>query len=271
MAELIGGGSVTFDVLSLTSHEPITHMVKRTAVNLAATAFFLLLVDGCVYRDPHVEISDDYAISSISHSLPCGLYYKPKSNAEWFATDMSDGNTTEYVLMNLNDDSVLTVHSFDEIFTAVGHDTVDVSRIAPKIEDVTLYTANDRFVAGKGGPDFFLLGLDTHLVTTWKNESLWKQALTTTGLSTRHLSNPKAWHRQCAPSRDLSNLRRTAGDRGRIDDTEAQPPHNSVTEQTDPREPPTRIEFTESLHGRVIRNVLPLKHARHGCAVDCNA
>lgn len=48
----------------------------RVVLNLLVVAFFALMLDGFVNRDPYVRLPNGYAIVAISGGSPCDLTYE---------------------------------------------------------------------------------------------------------------------------------------------------------------------------------------------------
>lgn len=164
------------------------------AINLLTMGFVLLLVDGCIYRDPYVRLTGGYAISAISASSPCQLYLEPIPDALWFAMPPFDGE--EIILVNRQDDSTITAGSLAEIVARFPSHAIDLSQITPRVDNVTGYTFNRRFIAGECIKSHFLVDVEAHGLEEWSSRDDWANAITAKGLSPHHLHNPKGWFHQ---------------------------------------------------------------------------
>ena len=162
-------------------------MLKSVMVNLLLMGFFLLIVDGCVYRDPYVELPGGYRIIAISQSSPCELGQE-LTDAEWFTT--SKHGDDEIVLFNINDESMVKFGSVKEIQARFAPGTVDFSEIAPRIENVSGYTFNDQFIAGECSDSYFIVDVEAHCYESYDSKKDWAQAAAARGLTPSSLMNP---------------------------------------------------------------------------------
>ena len=62
---------------------------RKTAIRFGVLILGLLFLDGCLNRDPYVEVTGGYAIVAISPGSPCILWYSgsrdSRSYSDWIA------------------------------------------------------------------------------------------------------------------------------------------------------------------------------------------
>jgi|GEM_PF-5277081 len=161
-------------------------MTNRVIINVLGMGFLLLIVDGCLYRDPAVKLPGGYVVAAISNSSSSDLYLERQPDAAWTAFPMVGG---ELSLLNNDDgtsDSATSIADIQNRFNRV-----DLSQVAPRLENVTEYRCDDRYVAGTSGGGFFLLDTTTHVCETWESKTGWQTAISAVGLSSCNRSDPK--------------------------------------------------------------------------------
>ncbi len=107
--------------------------IARTILRLLCLIFFLLIVDGCLYRDPYIKLPNGYGIGSISPSTPCSLEYgrSEQSDRNWHAgrataSDANGESVRYYWLSNIRSDEFLRFDSKEDWRAAINE-----YRVAP--------------------------------------------------------------------------------------------------------------------------------------------
>ena len=167
-------------------------MLKVNVASMIVMGFLLLIVDGCLYRDPGVTLSGGYIVSAISAGSPCRLYLQHAPDIDWTATRLGE----DIVLSNPRRRIVENVRSVGELLQKYPHQEIDLADVAPVIENVTSYVFNDTYIAGKSAESYFLLEVSAHSCEYFSTISEWRNQVVSAGMSPDLLSDPKGWLNQ---------------------------------------------------------------------------
>lgn len=175
----------------------------RFLIHAVVLAFIGLLFDGCLIRDPWVNLGNGYEIVAISGRSPCGLCYfeslDPRPGPLWHVMRDERGIT---LYRGAADQS----YDFgDEAALAAAVREKGI-RLAPdrdalqRITDITGYAADDRYAIGHSAGGYFLLDMQEDRVETWPRPAEWEMAVQArTRLDPAHLRDPKSWWVQHRP------------------------------------------------------------------------
>lgn len=175
----------------------------RVGLNLLLVAFFALMADGFLHRDPRVQLPDGYSIVAVSGGSPCFLTYEPwndkRSYSGWKALHSlglgGEGQkSADYVLINETTGEML------EFDSPLAWDAERRARNArpwrmdmSAFSGITGFKGRDPFVIGKCDGGYFILNTAENSMTSFDNQAEWVQAATTAGMQTDRLVDPKSW------------------------------------------------------------------------------
>ena len=170
----------------------------RLGKNILIVLFVILMIDGFLYRDPGVVLSDGYEISAISPSSPCLLHYQSWNddrtyNTEFRAqcgTEVASGkkfyslaSESEYINFDTEEEWLTAIQEF--------HIAPDSSRLS--LEDVNAFSANENYIIGTYGNGQFIVDIETNTLSTFDDESTWSEiVLKDTELSPDSLKDPRS-------------------------------------------------------------------------------
>jgi len=180
--------------------------ILRSLIRAVVAAVVLLGLDGCLYRDPGVTLSDGYEIVAICASCPCLLNYSSNNDKRtygpWTAsmldTQEPGGHKTRvYMLVcdNLSTEAdVLEFKSEPEFRAACREKKARMQRSSWLLEDVKRFDADSSFILGEYGGGYFLLDIAENWVETWTDRATWSsQVRARTSLDPDRLKNPKSF------------------------------------------------------------------------------
>ncbi|MBN1512040.1 MAG: hypothetical protein JXB13_08495 [Phycisphaerae bacterium] len=175
----------------------------RVGLNLLLVAFFALMADGFLHRDPCVQLPDGYSIVAVSGGSPCLLTYEPwndkRSYSSWKALhSVSFGEegqeSKDYVLINEATGEML------EFDSPLAWDAERRAKNArpwlidmDEFSGITGFKGRDPFVIGKYDGGYFILNTAENSITSFNNQVEWVQAATEAGMQTDPLVDPKSW------------------------------------------------------------------------------
>ena len=173
------------------------HKIVTTVAKLLVATLVGAVLEGCLLRDPWVELGNGYNIGAISRSSPCGLHYfeamDSRPPSPWRAV-RSEGS---FEIHNQDTGKLLEYESEEEWRQACGElgarqsgDTL--------LNHVTGFNRDERYVIGhsnSGG--FFLLDKDRDSLETWPEEAPWaKEIRSRTALDPDELLDATSWQLQ---------------------------------------------------------------------------
>ncbi len=140
-------------------------MLRRLR-NVCVAVVFVLIVDGCIYRDPHVALPHGYNIGAISSGSPCELYYVADDDPQQFSTwsgmqALVDGESMAYYVRN-DTGELLEFESQSKWKAAMLDRNADPTAIAATLDNVTRFKTDDRHLIGVCADGYFLLTYATH-------------------------------------------------------------------------------------------------------------
>lgn len=156
--------------------------IGRSIVRLIGVLIFLLCVDGCLYRDPYIELPHGYGIGSISNSTPCSLEYgqdDDRSYSPWFAIKSPAVETDElamprHVLMNSETDEYLEFESESRWREAIRERNVEPSQSwFPNVENIRQFNIRKHIVYGNCESGFFVLNIEDNDVRVLPDRTAW--------------------------------------------------------------------------------------------------
>jgi hypothetical protein len=174
----------------------VARAIKRSLVRILGLLFFLLCVDGCVYRDPYIQLPHGYGIGSISNSTPCSLEYgrqDDRTYSTWIAADVSgcktDGVATpSYSLMNMTTDEYLAFDDESVWRAAIRNHNVKPSQSwIPDVANIRRFNTREAFVFGDCEPGYFVLNIEENDVTIIPDEATWRSEVA------RLTGEPRGW------------------------------------------------------------------------------
>jgi hypothetical protein len=184
----------------------------RLIINVFVVLLGASVLNGCLLRDPHIQLANGYSIGATSWSEPCSLkryMTRAAPPSPWRALEQGGA------LLLLN-----TVTGEERTF-----DDPDAWRAAsraagawmtaePRPDHIVAFASDERYAIGRtepgfrlvdgrdeisyaGGGPFFLVDLHEHTAEFWTSEDEWAAAVRSrTALNPQRLGSPTAWHRQ---------------------------------------------------------------------------
>lgn len=172
----------------------------KAAGKLIAVLFVGGIIEGCVLRDPWVELNNGYNIGAISWSSQCHLTYfnsqdrRPPS--PWSALDLGD----MFILRNSDTDESREYKTKAELQQAARNVHARPTPGRTLLDDVKSFAANNRFAIGECAEGCFLLDMAEDTLETWPTHDEWSVvARARTGLNPERLRDPKDWWVQYRP------------------------------------------------------------------------
>jgi hypothetical protein len=175
----------------------------RVGLNLLLVAFFALMADGFLHRDPRVQLPDGYSIVATSGEGPCFLTYEPwndkRSYSSWKALhSVSSGEegqrSEDYVLI---DETTGEMLEFDSQLAWDAERRARNARPWPMDMDefsgITGYRCREPFVIGKYEGGYFIVNTAENSIRSFVNKAEWVHAATEAGMQTDRLVDPKSW------------------------------------------------------------------------------
>ena len=182
---------------------PWASIIGRGLAYGALGALLVLTVDGCLYRDPGVDLAGGYSIAAISAGSPCDLYYRGTGDkrvySDWVVLGMgavSDGKISrvEYSLENPKSHEHRDYPTREEWLQACQDLNVSPSELRLKVSGVTGFAADAHHIIGQYEGGYFLLDIDKNRLETWQGDATWSAAVTgKTRLNPAGLTDPKGW------------------------------------------------------------------------------
>jgi hypothetical protein len=159
-----------------------------------AVLFVGSIVEGCILRDPWVELGNGYNIGAISWGSPCHLtYYESQDHrprSPWTVVDVTDG----FVLYNPEPQEWREYKTREELQEAAREMRARPSAGRMLLDGVTGFNANERFAIGRSADSYFVLNLTDDSLETWPTYDAWSGVVRTrTGLDPEQLRDPKSW------------------------------------------------------------------------------
>ncbi|MCB9851554.1 MAG: hypothetical protein H6819_00550 [Phycisphaerales bacterium] len=157
-----------------------TAAIKRSIGRILGLLFFLLLVDGFVYRDPYIKLSHGYGIGSISNSTPCSLEYgggdgDARSGERWWAGVGSLGDRRIYWLSKRDSDEFLQFDNEQDWLAAIKkHHVKPSDDWLPRIENVTQFNSRESIIFGDCEGGYFIADTASNDVGVVANETAWR-------------------------------------------------------------------------------------------------
>lgn len=165
--------------------------------NIMIVAFVVLTIDGCIHRDPLVQLSNGYDIGAISWSSPCSLNYVPSNDQRTYshfrAVAEIETNTNEacYGLTSPGEDL-----TFDD--ELMWQDAIRQHNASPdaswlQVENVQSFAADEHHIIGEYGSGHFLVDIAVNRLQKFADVEEWRTAVTElTTLSPSDLKDPKS-------------------------------------------------------------------------------
>jgi len=166
--------------------------------NIAIVSLFILMIDGCVYRDPYVRLSHGYEILAISPSSPCSLQYgssnDDRRSSDFAAVSSINPETKEATFRLLNQTDVLTFTDEAQWREAIREHKASPDTFALQLENVTSFAADDDHIIGEFGDGHYLVDIAANHLNTYTSVSKWRAAVSeSTELSSVKLIDPKSF------------------------------------------------------------------------------
>ncbi len=163
---------------------------------------FVLMLDGCLYRDPYVDLGSGYDVGAISPGSPCILQYSSyldtRTYSGWIAmcyTQEETGATSpRYAIVNeLGDGTVLEFDSIEEWNQARREKRAEPYFPSVLVSDITGIKVDGDYVIGEHQDGHFLLDIRSNSIETWSSEKDWAEAVRIrTEMTPDGLINPKS-------------------------------------------------------------------------------
>jgi hypothetical protein len=171
--------------------------VVKAVAKLAIAFIVGSILEGCILRDPWVELGNGYNIGAISWSSPCHLTYMEPLDQRPPATWIAWRTDSSFTISNRDTDEI---HSYEnEEAWRRGIRKLGARRPgATLLDQVTGFNNGDRYAIGhSNGGGFFLLDKEADELDTWPTEDGWIAAVQTrTTLDPNIFLDPKAWRHQ---------------------------------------------------------------------------
>ena len=165
--------------------------------NIVVGCFVILMIDGCVYRDPRVVLSHGYEILAISPSSPCGLQYaswrddRPYSDYTAMRSTDSSSNATRFSLVS--DSEILQFDDEAEWLGAIQEFNAAPDSSGLGLEGVESFAADENHVIGTYAAGHFVLDIQANRLVTFADETKWSSSVSQeTDLSSDVLHDPKS-------------------------------------------------------------------------------
>lgn len=164
----------------------------RAAGKLAVVSIVGLVIEGCVLRDPWVELGNGYHFGAISWTSPCFLAYfhtrDPRPPSPW---RYAPG---ELSLFNTETGAQKDYKSAEELKRAAREMHARPSAGKSMAHNVTAYAATEQFAIGQSADGYFLLNLNEDTIEKWPTHEEWARAVRArTPLDPQRLRDPKSW------------------------------------------------------------------------------
>jgi len=169
--------------------------------NIAIISFFLLCVDGCMYRDPYVRLPRGYGIGASSSSLPCSLGYNQSDDDRTYsdltALTSVDPETGEVEYSLVGPTEILDFADEAEWYEAIRKYNAPPCVSSLCIEGVTSFAADGQHIIGEYGGGFYIVDMAADRLSTYTEISTWRSAVSgSTALSSTRLVDPKSFFAQ---------------------------------------------------------------------------
>lgn len=176
----------------------------RVIVNLGVVAFFALMLDGFVNRDPYVRLPNGYAIVAISGGSPCGLMYErdkdSRPHSDWTSLrsvvqDSSGRQSMTYTLLSRAACQALEYPSESEWRAAIREkNAVPPQLSAGACSGITRFGQRGSVVFGDCDKGYFLLSTELDEYQILRSQDEWaRQVAAKTGASPGEMKDPKSW------------------------------------------------------------------------------
>jgi hypothetical protein len=176
----------------------ILRYIKRLGIAL----FSILLIDGCFYRDPGVNVGNGYWIASASSSIPCSLFYKhsddDRTYSDYHASPKRDilvnhePQTSPYSLLNLSEpyDS-MTFETKEEWLDAIQKYNAVPDEAYLELEGVTSFAADESHIIGEYQKGYYVVNVSKNTLETFDSLDAWQKAVSVrTTLTSDKLQSP---------------------------------------------------------------------------------
>lgn len=174
----------------------------KVAGNCLIVAFVALLLDGCLHRDPYVQLPHGYHIVAISPGSPCCLGYDSthddRQYTDWWAgrvlVQEDDRQRYEiFWLRNRVTDETLEFESEHEWEAACrARNAVPATLQGREHCGITGFARNGPIIVAAYDNGYFILDTAENAITTFSSEQAWTDAAAAAGLATNSLTNPKS-------------------------------------------------------------------------------
>lgn len=169
----------------------------KAGAKLIAVLLVGSIIEGCILRDPWVELGNGYNIGAISWGSPCHLTYfashDPRPASLWSCVDFSD----TFALRNSETNEWRRYKTKEELQQAAHELRARPASAKVMLDHVTGFNANKRFAIGQNSDGYFLLDMAADALEKWPMREEWSSVVRArTGLDPEHLRDPKAWRFQ---------------------------------------------------------------------------
>ncbi len=172
----------------------------KVVVKLAIGAFIGMIIEGCILRDPWVELGNGYNVGAVSQGSRCDLAYwestDPRPPSAWIAWRGEDS----LVIYNRNTKETRDYET-EGAWWQARRELGARQQGATMAGHVTAFNVDERYAIGDCYEGFFLLDKQDDFLQTWPTRTVWAtEVRSRTTLDPNRLHDPKAWHVQYRPA-----------------------------------------------------------------------
>ena len=169
--------------------------------HIAIISFFILGVDGCMYRDPHVRLPRGYSVGAISPASPCRLGYSQhhddRTYSDFTALSSVEPETGEATYHLAGPTEILDFANEAEWYEAIRKYNAPPPHPSLFLEGVTSFAADAQHIIGEYGGGFYVVDMATDRLSTYPEISAWRSAVSSsTALSSTRLVDPRSFFAQ---------------------------------------------------------------------------
>lgn len=168
----------------------------RLLTRLAVVTFVGAILEGCVLKDPWVELRNGYSIAATHWEGPCYLWYVGSHDRRpW--SDWSSFEGDDIYFLRDSQTGELREYASEAELRQAARELHARPANRTLLDQVSEFDQDGRFAIGLSGGGFFLLDMAQDMLETWPTIDGWEAAVRSqTKLDPQRLRDPKSWSLQ---------------------------------------------------------------------------
>jgi len=167
--------------------------------NIAIVFVAVLMIDGCIYRDPGVTLHGGYEIVAISPSSPCALQYVSwhdhRTYSDYSALVGTDPATNKPTFSLVSDSEVLDFNDKSDWLAAIQKHRAVPDESSLQLEDIESFAADSKHIVGTYDQGHFIVDIQANTLDTFSDEHKWASSVShSTALSPKFTRLSPGWH-----------------------------------------------------------------------------